>query len=260
MGHIEISVYTTAMLNLWNENTSPGLTCPKAFALIKYGSIKNHAHYKDLMKAMLCLAMQQKNSKGTPYLTLSEYKRTYALQTLASALDQFPMTDREWLALIPNTDRSRPLIVARFQAEIAKRRDPEGGIDLEAFVNDSQSVHRPPVQNAINEGLQLLLATPVPEGLDSFNEIIAEFTNRSLFREKYNVLYTFACDMDLLSVSIQGTDHKYIDVMDHVWAKIRSHPQKEELFKRLTEELEDGYLHCGNGKMARLINVLVGFE
>ena len=260
MGHIEISVYTTAMLHLWNENDIPGLTCPKAFALIKYGSIKNHPHYKSLMKAMLLLAKQQKHSKGTPYLTLSEYKRTFALQALASALDQFPMTDKEWLALIPNTDRLRPLIVDRFQAEIGRRRDPEGGIDLEAFVNDSQSVHRAPVQNAINEGLQLLLAGQVPEGLDSFNEIMAEFTNRGLFREKYTMLYTFACDMDLLSVSIQGTDHKYIDVMDHVWAKIRGHPQKEELFQRLSEELEDGYLHCGNGKMARLINVLVGFE
>ena len=261
MGHIEISVYTTAMLNLWNENNIPGLVCPKAFALIKYGSIKNHQYYKPLMKAMLRLAKQQKYSKATPYSTLSEHKRTYALQALASALDQFPMmTDKEWLALIPSSERHRPLIVARFQAEIAKRRDPEGGIDLEAFVNDSQSVHRAPIQNAIIDGLQLLMATPLHEGQDSFNEIMAEFTKRGLFREKYNVLYTFACDMDILSVSIQGHDIKYIDVVDRLWAKIRAHPQKEELFKRLSEEMEDGYLHCGNGKMARLINVLVGFE
>ena len=260
MGHIEISVYTTAMLHLWNENDIPGLTCPKAFALIKYGSIKDHPHYKPLINAMLLLAKQQKHSKSTPYLTLSEYKRTFALQALASALDQFPMTDREWLALIPNTDRLRPLIVDRVQREIGRRRDPEGGIDLEAFVNDSQSVHRAPVQDAINEGLRLLMDTPLPEGFDSFREIMEEFKNRELFRVKHTILYTFASDMDLLSVSIQGQAIKYIDVVDHLWFKIRSHPQKEELFKRFTEELEDGYLHCGNGKIARLVNVLVGFE
>jgi hypothetical protein len=260
MGHIEISVYTSSMLTLWLEQELPGLNCAKAFALIKYGDIKSSPYYKSLMEAMLRLYKQQHHSKATPYHTLSEYKRTYALQALDSALDQFPMADTEWLALIPNTDRMRVRIMERYRRSIGLRRDPEGSIDLEAFANDSQSVHRAPVQNAINEGLNILMSTPVPDGLDSFNEIIREFTSRELFREKYTMLYTFACDMDILSVSLNDTTYKYIDVVDHLWAKIRSHPQKEELFKRLSEELEDGYLHCANGKIARLINVLVGFE
>jgi hypothetical protein len=260
MGHIEISAYTSSMLRLWLDNDLPGLNGPKAFALIKYGSIRNHPNYSDLMKAMLQLHKQQKNSKASPYHTLSESKRTNALQALASALTPFPITDRDWLNLIPSTDRHRSLIVDRFQAEIGKRRDPEGGIDLEAFVNDSQSVHRAPVQNAINDGLQRLMALPINTNMDAFNEIMAEFREKGLFREKYPILYTFACDMDLLSVSIQGQSIKYIDVVGHLWTKIRTHSQREELFRRLTEELEDGYLHCGNGKIARLINVLVGFE
>jgi hypothetical protein len=260
MGHIEISVYTSSMLNLWLEQNLPGLNCAKAFALIKYGNIKNSPHYKALMEAMLRLYKQQHHSKETPYNTLSEYKRTYALQALDSALNQFPMDDEEWLALIPTTDRLKGRIMERYRRSIGSRRDPEGSIDLEAFANDSQSVHRAPVQNAINEGLRVLMASPLPEGLDSFNEIMREFTSRGQFREKYTMLYTFACDMDTLSVSLNDSTYKYIDVVNHLWAKIRNHSQKEELFKRLSEEMEEGYQYCANGKIARLINVLVGFE
>jgi len=258
MGSMEIAVYTSSMLRLWTEQDLPGMDCARAFALIKYGNIKDTANYKTLMSAMLRLHMQQKYSKATPYHTLSEYKRTYALTALSSALDQYSTED--WFSLIPKTDRLYETIAARQRREIGRRRDPEGSIDLEAFANDSQSVHRASVQTAMNETLTRLVSEPLPNGMNAFNEIMDAYSSLPLFREKNQVLYVFACDLDTLSVSLQDQAYKYRDVVDHVWARIRSHEHKHQLIMRLMEELEDGYIYCANGKVARLVNVLVGFE
>jgi hypothetical protein len=170
------------------------------------------------------------------------------------------MADEDWLALIPTTDRWHTRIMARWDRQIGFRRDPEGSIDLEAFARDSQSVHRSSVQKALLDGLHLIQTYPVPDTLDAFNEIMNEYMSKDLFRPKHAICHTFAIDMDTLSVSLEDQTYSYIDIVTHLWAHIRTHRSKEELVKRLMEELEDGYLHCGNGKMARLINVLSGFE
>lgn len=260
MGPIEIATYTSSMLHLWIDQALPTMNCAKAYALIKYGHIQNHLHYKVLMTAMLRLHKQQRFSKATPYETLSEGKRAFAIQSLNSALEQFPMADEDWLALIPVTDRWHIRILERWNQQIGFRRDPEGSIDLEAFARDSQSVHRSSVQKALLEGLQLIQTYPVPDSLDAFNEIMNEYTKRGLFRPKHAICYIFAIDMDTLSVSLQEQTYSYLDIVTHLWAHIRSHSCREELVKRLMEELEEGHLHCGNGKMARLVNVLSGFE
>ncbi len=260
MGQIEIATYTSSMLHLWIDQNLPTMNCAKAYALLKYGRIQGHACYKALMGAMMRLHKQQRFSKATPYETLSEGKRTFAITALASVLEQFPMADEDWLALIPTTDRWHIRIIERWNQQIGLRRDPEGSIDLEAFARDSQSVHRSSVQKALLDGLHLIQTYSVPDSLDAFNEIMNEYTKRGLFRPKHAICHTFAIDMDTLSVSLADQTYSYIDIVTHLWAHIRTHRSKEELVKRLMEELEDGYLHCGNGKMARLINVLSGFE
>ena len=260
MGQIEISLYTSSMLHLWTQQNLPTMNCAKAYALLKYGALQTHPEYKTLMAAMLRLHKQQRFIKATPYETISEGKRAYALEALQQALDHFPMADQEWLDMIPPTDRWHTRILERWNEHIGFRRDPEGSIDLEAFARDSQSVHRSSVQKALQEGLQLIMSYSVPDRLDAFNEIVDEYRARGLFRPKHAILYNFAIDMDTLSVALEDQTYSYLDVVSHLWAHIKTHSCREELFKRLMEELEEGYLHCGNGKMARLVNVLSGFE
>jgi len=260
MGAIEIATYTSSMLHLWINQRLPTMNCAKAYALLKYGSQQSHPQYNALMTAMLRLHKQQRFIKATPYETLSEGKRAFAIQSLNSVLEQFPMPDENWLDLIPTTDRWHTRILERWNQHIGFRRDPEGSIDLEAFARDSQSVHRSSVQKALQDGLQIIQAYPVPDCLDAFNEIMNEYTKRGLFRPKHAICYVFAIDMDTLSVSLQDQTYSYLDIVTHLWAHIRTHKCREELVKRLMEELEEGHLHCGNGKMARLINVLSGFE
>jgi hypothetical protein len=96
--------------------------------------------------------------------------------------------------------------------------------------------------------------------MDAFSEIMDEARTRDIFRPKHAVMYAFACDCDVLQVALEDQTVQYMVAVDHLWAHIRSHKDRDELVKRLFEELEDGYLHCGNGKLARLINVLSGFE
>jgi len=258
MGQIEIAAYASSMLVLWYEQNIPTMNCAKAFALLKYGRLQDHLSYRPLMAAMLRLHKQQRFSKATPYHTLSEGKRAFAIQALNAALEAFPTMD--WFALIPVSDRWYTRIQERLDRLIGFRRDPEGSIDLAAFARDSQSVHRSSVQTALQEGLAILMAYPIPPGLDAFNEIMNEYTSRGLFRPKHAICHTLAVDMDTLSVSLEDQTYSYLDVITHLWAHIKTHSSKEELVKRLLEELEDGYLHCGNGKMARLVNVLTGFE
>jgi hypothetical protein len=260
MGPIDIAVYSSSMLRLWVEQSLPGMDCAKAYTLLKFGKCKAHPYYTYLLKAMLRLHKQEKNSKATPYLMLSEHKRSYALWALNNALEQFPMRDHQWLALIPKFDHWRTTILARYEDQFTFRRDPADSVDLEALAHDRQSVHRASVQTALRKGLTLLYSYPVPDHLDSFNEIMDEARTRGLFRPKHSVMYTFACDCDVLQVALEDQTVQYMKVVDHLWAHIRTHKHRDELVKRLFEELEEGSLHCGNGKVARLINVLSGFE
>jgi hypothetical protein len=53
---------------------------------------------------------------------------------------------------------------------------------------------------------------------------------------------------------------QYGDLLDRVWATIRQHPETVQLIRRLAQEVCDGYKKCVNGKIARLVNVLQGFD
>ena len=52
----------------------------------------------------------------------------------------------------------------------------------------------------------------------------------------------------------------YGDVLDRVWTFIRSHKHRDDIFIRLAQEIAEGIGMCTNGKMARLVNVLQGFD
>jgi hypothetical protein len=52
----------------------------------------------------------------------------------------------------------------------------------------------------------------------------------------------------------------YGDVLDRVWTFIRSHKHRDDIFLRLAQEILEGIGMCTNGKMARLVNVLQGFD
>jgi hypothetical protein len=52
----------------------------------------------------------------------------------------------------------------------------------------------------------------------------------------------------------------YGDLLDRVWATIRQKDEPPQLLRRLAQEVCEGYKKCVNGKIARLVNVLQGFD
>lgn len=249
---MEIAVNTSAMIHLWYEQGLPTMACARAFALLKYGSIQDHPFYGPLLLSVARLAKHRHNG------VTSLKKLTRATESLALNLVQFPEID--WLSLIPESDRLRPMIVERANLDIGFRRDPVGSIDLEAFARDPESVHRSSVQDTLQQGLDFLMAIPLVPGTNAFHEILNEYITANLFRSKRNICKTLAVDLDTLSVQIGVQCIAYTDLLDHLWAYIRAHEHKDALVKRLMEELEEGVDSCGNGKVSRLVNVLAGFE
>jgi len=249
---MEIAVISSAMVHLWNEQGLPTMSCARAFALLKYGSIQDHPFYGPLLLSVSRLAKHRHNGVTSPK------KLARATESLALNLAQFPNED--WFALIPESERLRPIILERMNLDIAFRRDPVGSIDLEAFARDPQSVHRSSVQDSLQQGLDFLMTVPLTYSLDAFNEIVNEYMAADLFRSKRPVCLALATDIDTLSVQLGPRLIVYADLLNHLWAYIRNHEHKGELVKRLMEELEEGVDSCGNGKVSRLINVIAGFE
>ena len=249
---MEIAVNTSAMIHLWYEQGLPTMDCARAFALLKYGSIQDHPFYGPLLLSVARLAKHRHNG------VTSLKKLTRATESLALNLVQFPEGD--WLSLIPESDRLLPIILERANLNIGFRRDPVGSIDLEAFARDPESVHRSSVQDTLQQGLDFLMAIPLPPDMNAFHEILNEYITANLFRTKRNICKTLAVDLDTLSVQIGTHLVVYTDLLDHLWAYIKGHEHKDALVKRLMEELEEGLDTCGNGKVSRLVNVLAGFE
>jgi predicted house-cleaning noncanonical NTP pyrophosphatase (MazG superfamily) len=129
--------------------------------------------------------------------------------------------------------------------------DPVNSINLFAFAFDSQSVHRASVQTAMEASLNKLRAVPLPEGMDALEEYL-------VIDNELNP-YTLIHDYTTLTISLTSGPVSYGNTFNHLWSYIRSHEHKEELVKRLTEELGDSLDVCANGKLARLLNVVEGY-
>jgi hypothetical protein len=188
------------------------------------------------------------------------------------------MTNREMLDAIPQGDPFRPLIRNRIVAleqaaqhaqlqhdllnnPVVFQRDPEGSINLQAFGRDNQNVHRSSVQNATHRAALALLERPLLSDQDTLPEILADF-NLPGYVRWVNVRSRDLAITELTNdyFTTEAFSLKYGDVLDHVWAYIKPHAFKKDLVLRLAQEVCDGIKMCTNGKMARLINVLQGYD
>lgn len=139
------------------------------------------------------------------------------------------------------------------------QRDPVGDVNLRAFGQDKQSVHRGSVQSASEIALGILMQRPVPAGQDTIGEI--EATWRVLYTGNglEQILKELKTDVSP-ERNLEAFSHKYTTVLDHVWATIKANEHRKELAKRLFQEVYEGYKMCSNGKMCRLLNVLQGYD
>ncbi len=283
----------TRLLTLWHDENIPEYDCAKAYAALTYLSPR-HDGFVNLIRAVTDILNLTTHPDHARYRDVPEAERTAVLTTLRTALQ--PYGDIDYKALIPTSDRHRDLIVrrerreeearqaaeaaaaaARLAAEAAARRaafeqadrerpvvfqrDPEGGIDLRAFATDPQSVHRSSVQNTTQRIVQQILARPVPDDQVTIYEINLDLANPDIigWRNEEVKLTTLNMFTDEY-FTLEAFSVKYSDVVDRVWAFIRGHAERMELAVRLAQEISEGTGMCANGKMARLVNVLQGYD
>lgn len=282
------SVTARNLITMWDTAILPGLEVPTAYACIKYKS-STHEGFPNLIRAVVQLVCQGlgNHPNHLRYTDVPLAERTPVLEALKQALVPYgEITNRMLLDMIHVSDAFRPIIrrnvaeiehriaqeVARAQAQaqlqqdllhvpVVFQRDPEGSINLQAFAQDNQSVHRSSVQTATHRAAIALLERPVPAGQDTLPEIIADFNSSSIVRfttvnGKERVVTEITNDY----FNSEAFSVKYGDVLDRVWAYICAHTEKKELVIRLAQEVAEGYKMCTNGKMARLINVLQGYD
>jgi hypothetical protein len=124
---------------------------------------------------------------------------------------------------------------------------------LQQFAEDNQNVHRKVVTDNTNTQTDKLLAVPVPVEQDTLADI------RKLFGKSRKVM----SDVEHwygITLCRKEADCLYKRTLDGLWAMIKASEHKDELCKRLKEELTEAVGMCCEGHLSRLCNVLVGFD
>lgn len=149
----------------------------------------------------------------------------------------------------------RRLLFRSFMDALARARNARefDKPELQRFVEDGQNVHRKVVTDNTNSQTDKLLAVTIPVEQDTLNEI------RTLFGRSRRVM----ADVEHwygLTMCRKEADCLYKRTLDGLWALIKASPHREELGKRLVEELTEAVGMCCEGHLSRLCNVLMGFD
>lgn len=291
---IKIIEHARKAMEIWNQNNIQGYTIPKAYVALCYKSSALPG-FGNLVTAIVRLRFQAfgNHPDHASYREVPQAERDEVLAAIAAAIvpygdiNEMDMADtdpqRNHVHARKDAERRAVEIArlraeeerlaaeraarnAQFQADLRERpvvfqRDPEGSINLRAFAADAQSVHRSSVQNATHKSVLALMGRPYPGGIDTLPEILIAF------HDKKKVRWASA-DAKEISITELTNDYfnleafsvPYGDVVDRVWHFIRAHEHHNTLVMRLAQEIAEGKGMCSNGKMARLINVLMGFD
>jgi hypothetical protein len=114
----------------------------------------------------------------------------------------------------------------------------------------------------MNDSLKLLLDQEVPTGQKTTEEIIKAFSENAETRNNLVELYKDMKDWGTRDEIFVEGDYLYRKTLRGLWAKIKTFEgeMKKELIKRLWEETTESIGLCATGHIARLTNVLVGYD
>jgi hypothetical protein len=126
--------------------------------------------------------------------------------------------------------------------------------EMGRLAHDGQNVHTRVVNEVVNTSLDLLLDVRDPiNGFDGFwSNFPVTKENRSMHRDMKKWYDTESCRSD--------EDWLYRKTLDGLWTLIDRSPFRDELMVRLTQEADESVGMCCDGHIARLCNVMVGFD
>lgn len=264
-------------MTLWVKERLPGYSCVIAYKALTYSPVSD-PNLPAILRASLQLLFLTRgyHPLGIHYTENPVDTRATAGVRLEGAVlplspglmpDDFLPTRDEWARAYTRRLREDRLRIEQQNAleraarPVVFQRDPEGGVDLRAFASDAQSVHRSSVQNATERSIRRLMERTVPEAQSTLTEVTLSFEDPAAIRwtdERSRILCVGEVTRDYLDSVAFST--RYSDVLDRVWAFIQGHDETRQLIKRLAQEVAEGYRMCANGKMARLLNVLQGYD
>lgn len=281
----DIMRYSRRLITLWFTENIPGFDLVKAYTIMRYHSIRHEQYRTVLEKAVkLTLLANGYHPDHPTYQDVPLQERTEALTNLSTAVQLFGgeidinilsrQSDQHWPRVhdrirvveaaeaAARREAQRVAFEQRLQREaVVFQRDPEGGIDLRAFANDHQSVHRSSVQTATERAVHTILTWPISDAQETLVEIITAFNDTKMI--KWTSSTTKEATITEITNDYFNTEAfsiRYGKVLDHIWHFISKHEHKRQLCIRLAQEAIEGLKQCSNGKMARLVNVLQGFD
>lgn len=122
--------------------------------------------------------------------------------------------------------------------------------ELQRLALDKQNVHTKEVTKQTTEAQEFLLKTPVPSSQNTLAELETAWANKDAKKVLKDIDSFYKMDY---------SDYLYKRMLDGLWARIKSHPEKTELVQRLWEETSEAVTKCYQGHICRLGNVMVGF-
>lgn len=151
--------------------------------------------------------------------------------------------------------------------ELEFRNGPQPTQELGRLAYDRQNVHTGAVVAQMNEGLAILVAAdpgPIPKGQEGTRARIggsfASVLGKNPESEEMVLVKQDMSSMWKRSEQTDGTN--YHKALRGLWAKISSFEgdKHKELVKRLWEECLESVGMCTQGHLARLTNVMVGYD
>ena len=296
LGPIKILDHARKAVDIWTANNIPGYDIPKAYTALAYLT-QHHAGFLPLMMAVIRLRFQAfgNHPDAANYRDVPVAEREALLAQISTCVAAYGAQMENYIQILSDADPVRAAVLQRQRveeeaarraaaeaAEAARRaafnaqlrnepvvfqRDPEGGINLRAFATDTQNIHRSSVQNSTHKAVVALLARPIADGVNVLEEIVTAFNDRVKVRwygpgPRGAEVSRDAAVTELTNdyFNTEAFSVRYGDVVDRVWAFIRGHTHHNALCTRLAQEVYEGRGMCSNGKMARLVNVLQGFD
>ena len=134
------------------------------------------------------------------------------------------------------------------------------------LAHDTQNVHTPEITKQMKDSLDILLAVEVPSTqVDTCREIPASWTSQGRSQDEIHKVYVDMVSWWNRTLVYKPNDKLYKKCLRGLWFTIKSYKGevRAELEKRLWDECKDAalpYTVCTQGHMARLSNVMVGFD
>ncbi len=121
-----------------------------------------------------------------------------------------------------------------------------------AFVNDNQNVHCKSTVDYIEKVFQQLRKVPIQADQKTLGEILVHCVMKPEAQVQMVRFYH-------ANEPIYEHSRAYKRALDAVWAYIRRHENKAELYLRLAQEMNDNIGMCAQGNLSRICNVLCGY-